>query len=162
MCFLRPIEREKALPHVSHEKGLSPECTKRCLVRSLDVVKALPHVSHEKGLSPECTKRCLVRWLDVAKVLPQAWQEKGLSLVISSLFSSCILRLPSTTLVFILFDPPGQSRSVSSRERLELNAAADVWLGVFPCMDVAIWFGGCKRLDGDPVDHIDLCGMGLH
>jgi hypothetical protein len=72
-----------------------------------------------------------------------------LSLVISSLFSACILPLPSTTLVFILFierllepcpdpDPPGQSRSVSSRERLELEAAADAWLGVFPCMDVAI------------------------
>ena len=146
---MRWLDDAKALPQAWQEKGLSPECTRRCVVRWLDVAKALPHVSHEKGLSPECTRRCVVRSLDVAKALPHVSHEKGLSLVISSLFSACILPLQSTTLVFILFierllepcpdpDPPGQSRSVSSRERLELEAAADAWLGVFPCMDVAI------------------------
>jgi len=62
----------KAMSHIWHLNGLSPECLRLCLTRLTDSLNRLPHVGHRKGRSPEWLRMCFTNSVLVSEHFPHS------------------------------------------------------------------------------------------
>ena len=66
---LLPRVRPHVFDEVTGRWGFSPVCVRMCVVRPLDIEKALPHVSQRCGFSPVCVRMCAVSLPDSEKTI---------------------------------------------------------------------------------------------
>lgn len=78
-CSFRLFCQTNVSPHVSHQNGLSPVCTRLWRFRLDRWVKVLLHLSHQYGFSPVWLRRWVFRAPRYAKVLSHRSQLYGFS-----------------------------------------------------------------------------------